>query len=136
RSGEVPRPDFVVWPETATDVRGHYAELDTHLDSFRVPALVGALYQPPGGVTGNATPLRHRGDGPENITERYVKRDLVPFAEYVPMRVIASWFTPLVDNPRDMRWGDDAKALDVAGTRVGSVICYEISYDYVARDNV
>lgn len=136
-SGELPRPDFVVWPETATDVRGTDPQLDALVDEFGVPALIGALYQPPGSdLTENATLVWQPGDSPTGITDHYVKRELVPFAEYVPVRDIASWFTPFVDNTRDMRWGDEATTLDVAGTPVGSVICYEVAYDYVARDTV
>jgi apolipoprotein N-acyltransferase len=96
--------------------------------------LVGALYRPPGSeLTENAVLVWEPGAG---ITDRYVKRELVPFAEYVPWRGIARWFTPFVDDTRDMRWGDRGAALDVAGARVGTVICYEAAYDYVARDNV
>ncbi len=137
RSGELPPPDFVVWPETATDVRGDDPQLDALVDDFGVPALIGALYQPPGSeLTENATLVWQPGDSPTGITDHYVKRELVPFAEYVPMRDIARWFTPFVDNTRDMRWGDEATLLDVGGTPVGSVICYEIAYDYVVRDTV
>ncbi|EHR61633.1 apolipoprotein N-acyltransferase [Saccharomonospora cyanea] len=134
RSGEVPRPDLVVWPETATDVRGPDPQLQTLVDEFGVPVLVGALYQPPGSdLTENAALVWEPGAG---ITDHYVKRELVPFAEYVPMRDIARWFTPFVDDTRDMRWGGEGAALDVAGARIGAVICYEVAYDYVARDNV
>ncbi|WP_134715169.1 apolipoprotein N-acyltransferase [Saccharomonospora xinjiangensis] len=134
RSGEVPRPDVVVWPETATDVRGGDPRLDALADEFGVPLLVGALYQRPGSdLTANATLVWEPGEG---ITGHYVKRELVPFAEYVPMREIARWFTPFVDDTRDMLWGSQGAALDVAGAQLGTVICYEVAYDYVARDNV
>ncbi|OQO94616.1 apolipoprotein N-acyltransferase [Saccharomonospora piscinae] len=134
RAGEVPRPDLVVWPETATDVRGEDPELAALVDDFGVPALIGALYRPPGSdLTENATLAWRPGQG---VVDHYVKRELVPFAEYVPMREVARWFTPFVGNTQDMRWGTEPTTLDLAGTRLGSVICYEIAYDYVARDTV
>ncbi|WP_433407387.1 apolipoprotein N-acyltransferase [Saccharomonospora azurea] len=134
RSGAVPRPDLVVWPETATDVRGGDPLLDALAEEFDVPMLVGSLHRPDGSdLTANATLVWEPGQG---ITGQYTKRELVPFAEYVPVRDIARWFTPFVDDTRDMRWGEEAAALDVAGTRIGPVICYEVAYDYVARENV
>ncbi|WP_197318945.1 apolipoprotein N-acyltransferase [Saccharomonospora sp. NB11] len=134
RTGAVARPDVVVWPETATDVRGGDPQLDALADAFGVPMLVGALHRDDGStLTANATLVWEPGTG---ITGQYTKRELVPFAEYVPLRDIARWFTPFVEDTRDMRWGDEGVALDVAGTRVGTVICYEVAYDYVARENV
>lgn len=134
REGTLPRPDLVVWPETATDVRGGDPTIDALVDELDTPALVGALYQPgQGELTENSVIVWQPGTGP---TQRYAKQELVPFAEYVPMRPIASWFTPFLDNTRDMRWGTEAGALDVAGTSVGSVICYEVAYDYPSRDAV
>jgi apolipoprotein N-acyltransferase len=34
-------------------------------------------------------------------TDRYVKRRLVPFGEYIPMRPLLDWFPPLEQIPRD-----------------------------------
>ncbi len=132
RSGELPRPDLLVWPETATDTDGDDPRLDAAVDSLGVPALIGALYRPDGSdLTENATLHWEPGRGP---VAHYTKRELVPFAEYVPMRAIARWFTPFVDNTRDMRWGSRPVVFDIADTRVGTVICYEIAYDHIARD--
>ncbi|MEU6641676.1 apolipoprotein N-acyltransferase [Saccharomonospora sp. NPDC046836] len=131
RAGEVPRPDLVVWPETATEFNGTDPTLDTMVDRFGVPALLGTAYRAPDGKTENSVFVWQPGAG---AGEHYSKQELVPFAEYVPMRSIARWFTPFIDSTRDMRWGTAPGALDIAGTRVGPVICYEVAYDYVARD--
>ncbi|MBK1783100.1 apolipoprotein N-acyltransferase [Prauserella cavernicola] len=131
RSGAVPQPDLVVWPETATEVGGPDPAIDATVDQFGVPTLVGAAYRAPDGKTENAVVTWRPGEGQGT---RYVKRELVPFAEYIPFRPIAAWFTPFLDDTEDMRWGTDAGSLDVAGTRVGPVICYEVAYDYVSRD--
>lgn len=133
RSGDVPPPDLVIWPETATDLTAAGDPAITALaDEFDAPMLIGALYQPePGGQTENALIAWEPGTGPG---QHYTKQELVPFAEYVPLRTIASWFTPFLNHTRDMRWGTETGVLDVAGTHVGSVICYEAAYDYVSRD--
>ncbi|MFC4003370.1 apolipoprotein N-acyltransferase [Prauserella oleivorans] len=132
--GRLPRPDLVVWPETATEAGGPDPALDALVDEFGVPTLVGAAYRAPDGKTENAVFAWRPGRG---AGEHYTKQELVPFAEYVPMRTIARWFTPFVDSTRDMRWGSGAPAtLDVANTRTGPVICYEVAYDYVSREAV
>nr|WP_245992798.1 apolipoprotein N-acyltransferase [Prauserella muralis] len=134
RSGDVARPDLVVWPETATDVEGgDDPAVDAAVDAFGAPALIGSLYEAPDGKTENAVVAWRPEAGPG---QRYVKQELVPFAEYVPMRTIASWFTPFVGKTRDMRWGSGPGVFDIAGTQVGTTICYEAAYDYPARDAV
>src|SRR5439155_4163790 len=122
-----------VWPETATDLDGPDPALDAAVRAIGVPAVIGARYRLPDRKAINAlvTWDPAKGEGP-----RYAKRELVPFAEYIPMRPIASLVTPFVNNTVDMRTGDSPGVLDVAGTRIGVAICYEAAYDYVARDAV
>ncbi|OLT46741.1 apolipoprotein N-acyltransferase [Saccharomonospora sp. CUA-673] len=136
--GDVPRPDLVVWPETAVDIAGgHDTDVDRAVADLGVPTLVGSLYRDVDGLTDNAVVTwRPPGDPDAGPGERYAKQELVPFAEYVPMRPIASWFSPFVGNTRDMRWGTGAGVTDVADTRVGLSICYEAAYDYPSRDAV
>ncbi|WP_199432124.1 apolipoprotein N-acyltransferase [Qaidamihabitans albus] len=129
-AGEAPRPDLVVWPETATSATGDDAALDAMVDRFGVPALLGVRYEYPDGDAENAVAAWQPGAGQG---KRYAKQELVPFAEYVPMRSIARLFTPFVDNTGDMRWGTEPGVFDIAGTRVGVAICYEAAYDYVSR---
>lgn len=132
--GTVPTPDLVVWPETATDIRGDDPVIDAAVDALGVPTLIGALYQPEGStLADNAVIAWQPGEGKG---AHYAKQELVPFAEYVPMRAIASWFSPFVGNTKDMRGGTEPAVLDIAGTTVGTPICYEVAYDYPARDAI
>ncbi|MCP2180222.1 apolipoprotein N-acyltransferase [Prauserella alba] len=132
--GDVPRPDLVVWPETTVDVvGGRDPDVTAAVDELGAPTLVGSLYRTDDGRTDNAVVAWRPGEGPG---ERYTKQELVPFSEYVPMREIAAWFTPFVGNTRDMRWGREPGVFDIAGTRVGTAICYEAAYDYPSRDAV
>lgn len=130
---EVPRPDLVVWPESATALSGADPVLDDVVRDFRAPALIGALYRPPGGRPENDVfawdPRTGRGAS-------YTKQELVPFGEYIPLRSIAAWFTPFADATTDLRPGSRPGVLDVAGTRVGVAICYEVAYDYPLRQAV
>jgi apolipoprotein N-acyltransferase len=131
RNGEIPEPDFVVWPETATEVRGADPVLDAMVDAFGTPTLIGALYRLPGGQAQNTVIEWQPGTGQQ---ERYAKQELVPFAEYVPLRSIARLFTPFVEDTGDMLAGSEPGVLDVAGTKIGLAICYEAAYDYVSRE--
>lgn len=133
KAGERPRPDLLVWPETATEVVGDDPELDAMVRSFGVPALIGALYGRADGQFENAVVSWDPRTGPDG---RYAKQELVPFAEYVPLRTIAGWFTPFLENTVDMRWGTAPAVLDAGKVRAGVGICYEVAYDYVLRDAV
>lgn len=130
-SGAVAKPDIVVWPETATDVRGDDPVIDDLVDRLGVPALIGAKHRLPSGVSENTVIAWQPGTGQG---ARYVKQELVPFAEYVPLRSIARLFTPFVESTGDMATGTGPANLDVAGTSIGTAICYEAAYDYVSRD--
>lgn len=134
RSGAVPKPDLVIWPETATQVRGDDPSVDRAVADLGVPALIGAVVWPRTG--GNAQNAEIVWDPVKGPGARYVKQQLVPFAEHTPARAIARWVTPFVAGTSDMTPGTAPAVLDVAGTRVATPICYEIAYDYVARDAV
>ncbi|WP_168200816.1 apolipoprotein N-acyltransferase [Allokutzneria sp. NRRL B-24872] len=131
REQRVPRPDLVVWPETATDLgrsAAQDAELDEVLRSLGVPALIGARLSNPDGTTSNVTvvwsPTTGRG-------QTYAKQELVPFSEYVPLRAAARFFTPFVDGFRDMTPGTGTSFQQVGKVPVGVGICYEVAYDGV-----
>ncbi|MFP5020911.1 apolipoprotein N-acyltransferase [Pseudonocardia phyllosphaerae] len=134
RTGQVPRPDLVVWPESATPTYGVDPTIDAAVDALGVPVLVGAyLYNSDSGDdTENAVVTWNPGAGPG---ERYAKQELVPFAERIPLRPIASLVTPYV-GLSDLRAGDRPGVLDVAGIRTAVGICYEVAYDRVLREGV
>lgn len=133
QEGQVPQPDLVVWPETATALAGDDPVLDKMVRDIGSPALIGALYRSPEGRPENDVfawdPRTGRG-------ERYTKQELVPFGEYMPLRSIAGWFTPFVDATTDLRPGATPGLFNVADTRVGVAICYEVAYDYPLREAV
>src|SRR5690606_6337958 len=68
--------------------------------------------------------------------DAYVKRVPVPFGEYVPFRRWLDWFPPLEQLPNDTLPGEAAQVLDVAGARVGAVICFENTFGSLVRDQV
>ncbi|HEU0132280.1 MAG TPA: apolipoprotein N-acyltransferase [Mycobacteriales bacterium] len=140
-SGRLPRPAFVVWPENSTDrdPRGDAVvrtQIEAAVGRIGVPVLVGAVLDRPDGGAENAGVVWDPATG---FGATYVKRHLVPFGEYVPFRsalqpvfgrlaLVAHDFVPAGD--------DDATPLDVDGTKVGDVICFEVAYDGLVRDTV
>jgi apolipoprotein N-acyltransferase len=138
RRGSAPRPELVLWPENSTDIDPFqdptvYADIQAAVDDVGVPVLVGAMVDGPGPVD-----VRNQGivwqphTGP---SQSYSKTHPVPFGEYIPMRAqLAKLFERLDQIPRDMVRGTEPGLLDVAGTTLGDVICFEVAYDGVVHD--
>lgn len=137
-SGQEPRPDLVLWPENSTDtdplhdepVRRRIEELSAAL---RAPILVGGLFDGERNDQVVNAGQVWTADGPG---ERYVKRKVVPYGEYVPFRDALGGLVPRIDRdiPRDMVAGDASGSLRVAGTVIGDTICYDIAYDGIVRE--
>jgi apolipoprotein N-acyltransferase len=138
-AGRLPRPAFVVWPENSTDRDPRAdpamrATIEAASARIGVPILVGAVLDRSDGKAENAGVV---WDPVTGFGATYVKRHLVPFGEYVPFRkVVQPWFGRLALVAHDFVRGHDARPLDIAGTRVGDVICFEVAYDGLVRDSV
>jgi apolipoprotein N-acyltransferase len=136
RAGTRPAPDLVIWPENSTDLDPRlyppvYATIDSAVSAIDRPVLVGEVLQNPQRNVGQLwTP--GRGPGP-----MYVKRQLVPFGEYIPFRGLLSHITSLVAlQPYNFTAGSRAVVFHVGRIRLGDVICYEIGFDPLVRSEV
>lgn len=138
-AGEVPQPDVVVWPENASDIDPFAnpdaaAQIRRAAEAVGAPVLVGTLVR---GTVGTGLPETGPGDdGLRNVVlewdpetgpgQAYAKRHPVPFAEYVPYRDVFRTFSSQVDLVRaDMVPGTEPGVFDVAGSRLGVLICFE-----------
>jgi apolipoprotein N-acyltransferase len=136
RAGRLPAPDLVIWPENATDLDpfqnpGVYAELSAAVAAIGKPILVGEVLNDP---RRNVGQLWVPGRGP---TTTYVKRQLVPFGEYIPFRGIISSFSSLPSlQPIDFTAGRKPVVFTVGKIRLGDVICYEVAFDHLVRSEV
>jgi apolipoprotein N-acyltransferase len=135
-AGRRPAPDVVIWPENSTDQDPRlnplvYGTVSDAVRAIRRPVLVGEVLQGPQRNAGQLwTPLG--GPGP-----LYVKRQLVPFGEYIPFRGLLSHVTSLVSlQPRDFTAGHRAVVFHVGKIRLGDVICYEIGFDGLVSSEV
>jgi len=136
-AGQLPAPDLVVWPENSTDIdplqyQPTYDQIASAAAAIDRPILVGTLLENP---LRNAGLLWLPGTGPE--PHYYVKRQLVPFGEYIPLRSLISKITSLTQLvPTDFTPGHSNYVFRVGQIRLGDAICYEIGFDDLVRSDV
>ncbi len=149
RSGEIPAPDLVVWPENSSDIdplRNADAAtvIDGAVQAIDAPLVVGAVLAPPGQDLANVSLLYLPDEGP---VQSYVKRRPVPFAEYIPYRGFFRNFSDKVDLVSTNFGAGDSVGLlevplkgeDAAGAdtvQLGVAICFEVVIDDVMADTV
>ena len=138
-AGEVAQPDLVIWPENSSDIDPYLnadaaAAIDRAARAIDAPILVGAVLSGPGRFISNTAIVWDPETGPGKT---YTKRHPVPLAEYVPARSFFRFFSDKVDLVRaDFYAGTEVGTLDIGGTTVGDVICFEVAYDGLVRDVV
>ncbi|MEJ5867907.1 apolipoprotein N-acyltransferase [Pseudokineococcus sp. 5B2Z-1] len=162
-AGRAPQPDVVVWPENASDIDPFAnpdaaARIEEAARAIGAPVLVGTLVRGsrgtglPADLEAGASGTGSTGEGleddelrnvvvvwdpEEGPTQVYAKRHPVPFGEYVPHRDFFRLFSDKVDLVRaDMVPGLRPGLLDVAGARLGALICFEVVEDGLVDDVV
>jgi apolipoprotein N-acyltransferase len=126
----------VIWPENSTDLdpRQYPPVFGTIAAAVRAigrPVLVGEVLRNP---LRNAGQLWTPGHGPGPV---YVKRELVPFGEYIPFRGLLSHITSLVAlQPENFTAGRRVVVFHVGPIRLGDVICYEVGFDGLVSSEV
>jgi apolipoprotein N-acyltransferase len=136
RAGSRPAPDLVIWPENSTDLdpRQYPPVFGTIAAAVRAigrPVLVGEVLRNP---LRNAGQLWTPGRGPGPV---YVKRQLVPFGEFIPFRGLLSHITSLVAlQPENFTAGRRVVVFHVGPIRLGDVICYEVGFDGLVSSEV
>ena len=136
RSGAVPAPDVVIWPENSTDQDPRlnpfiYSAIAQAVKAIDRPLLVGAVLQNPVRNSGQLW-LPRRGP-----VGAYIKRRLVPFGEIIPFRSFLDLFTSLPAlQPVNFTPGHRAVVFHLGRIRLGDVICYEVGFDGLVSSEV
>jgi len=131
-----PAPDLVIWGEgAANDDPERHPELAEGIrraaGAARAPLLVGASTEDSPGRWATEALLYDR-DG--RLTDRYTKRRLVPFGEYVPGGRVLRKLVPATNQVGvDKRPGHRLAPMTVDGVRFGTIICWESAYADDAR---
>ena len=138
-AGKAAQPDLVVWPEDASDLDPYQdaaaaALINQAVQAIKAPVLVGAILQGPGDKRRNAGILWSPTTGPGAT---YIKRHPVPFAEYLPLRSIATKISSAAKLvTQDMVAGHGNGLLRGGPLPIGDVICFEVAYDDLVRSSV
>jgi apolipoprotein N-acyltransferase len=127
--------DAIVWPENAIDIdpndNPEIAREITSLNrSLKAPLIAGVVTRS-GGNPQNASILYSELGVAESI---YLKRGLTPFGEYIPIRAIAEFVSPLAKTVTDFIPGNGRVTHKISGSKIGPIICYEIIDDELVRD--
>jgi apolipoprotein N-acyltransferase len=137
RLGEIPEPDFLLWPENSTDIDPTVDPLtrltvQAAADVADRPILVGAVMEGPGFDERQTAALWWDPD--RGVLARYNKQNLVPFGEWIPFRAQLLPLIPLLQQVGAQSVpGTRPGVLDVAvggrPIKIGDVICFELAYD-------
>jgi apolipoprotein N-acyltransferase len=135
------RPDLIVWPESAAPfyflaevpptrmVMQGIAEAATHF-------LIGApAFEMRGDKADYYNSAYLVGPRPQ-VLGRYDKAHLVPYGEYTPFKEYLPFLGKIVEHVGDFKAGERGKTLEWMGHRLGILICYEVIFPELAREQV
>ncbi len=137
---QTPRPQLVVWPETALPFFPMRSPLIEELRLFtaeeEATLLVGSPWFEVVNVEerdidfyNSAFLITPAGE----LKDRYFKSHLVPFGEYVPMRRLLPFLAPLVEAVGDFSAGQVTRPLSSGTIEAGVLICFESIFPDIAR---
>ena len=131
---------YVIWPESATpfmfeqDAVGQ-ATLRALAKELRVPILFGSdqeVTQPQPALYNAAFLVAPDG----KTAAVYRKIHLVPWGEFIPMKRLLFFVSPLVDSFTDFSPGTSMVMLPVGSHLTSTAICYEVVYPSLTRQAV
>jgi apolipoprotein N-acyltransferase len=136
--------ELVIWPETALPFYPEhdplFMEVRNLARSLNIFLLTGAPRVEVGQVQAGETEPKMTFfnsslllDSQGNSLDRYDKRHLVPFGEYVPFADYLTFIQPLVENVGDFAAGRRQPPLSFGNFKLGVLICYESIFPDISR---
>jgi apolipoprotein N-acyltransferase len=139
KSGEVPQPEIVIWPENSSDL-DPFREPDAALlidqaaKAIDAPILVGAVVDSATDPENEVYNMGILWDPTTGPGDRYIKNAPVPFGEFIPFRSLLTQFIARYDRvPRDFAHGTEPGIFTVNGVALGDLICFEVAVDPVVN---
>ena len=137
-AGRAARPRLVIWPENASDIdplvnRDAAERLDRAARSIGAPILVGTVLVGEAGTSINSVMVWDPTDGPG---QQHIKRQLVPFGEYLPLRSIVRAVSSYADSAGNFVAGNGNGVVDLNGVQVAVATCYEVAFDDLVTESV
>lgn len=128
------RPQLAVWPESSLDEDprlspGLAGAVSTVIRRVGVPTIVGGVSEGSGRVYNRV--FQYSADG--RIVGSYDKIHLVPFGEYIPFDSLFSWTQQYRRGNADFTAGSRIHVFRMAGTVVGTPICFESTFPELFR---
>ncbi|MCV7340345.1 apolipoprotein N-acyltransferase [Mycobacterium haemophilum DSM 44634] len=143
RAGIVPQPQFVIWPEDASDidplVNGDAGqEIAATAAAIGAPILVGTVLDVPGRMQRapeytNTVIVWNPGTGP---ADRHDKEIVQPFGEYLPMPWLFKHLSGYADRASHIVPRQSSGVVRIAGVPIGVATCWEVIFDRAARKAV
>jgi apolipoprotein N-acyltransferase len=142
-AGRAPQPDFVVWPEDASEVDpltnpDAAQQISVAVEAIGAPILVGTVLDVAGRPSDapaqtNTVIVWNPKTGPG---DRHDKRIVQPFGEYLPWRGFFRHLSGLADLAGYIVPGNGTGVVHAAGVPVGVATCWEVIFDRALRDSV
>jgi apolipoprotein N-acyltransferase len=142
-AGRAPQPDFVVWPEDASEVDpllnpDAAQEISVAVEAIRAPILVGTVLDVAGRSRENPAQTNtvivwNPKSGPG---DRHDKKIVQPFGEYLPWRGFFKHLSGLADWAGYIIPVKGTGVVHAAGIPIGVATCWEVIFDRELRDSV
>ena len=143
RAGRAPQPDFVVWPEDASEIDpidnpDAAQQITSAVEAIGAPILVGTVldladrpaHEP---AQTNTVIVWNPMSGPG---ERHDKRIVQPFGEYLPWRGFFRHLSGMADMAGYIVPGKGSGVVRAGDTPIGIATCWEVSFDRALQHSV
>jgi apolipoprotein N-acyltransferase len=143
RAGAAPQPQFVIWPEDASDIDplvnpDAAQQISEAAHAIGAPIMLGTILDVPGRLQENpeytnTVLVWNPGSGP---ADRHDKEIVQPFGEYLPMPGFFRHLSGFAARAGNIVPGTGTGVVRIAGVPVGVATCWEVIFDRAPRKSV